>query len=43
MNGPDYNYPPPPLFTPEQSAAIGEAFDRVFTREPFTTEEARDE
>jgi hypothetical protein len=30
MNSPDYNYPPPPLFTPEQSAAIGEAFDRTF-------------
>lgn len=32
----DYNYPPPPLFTDEESAAIGEAFDKTFTSAPFT-------
>ena len=38
MSIPDYTYPPGPLFTAEQSAAIGEAFDKVFPPEPCTDE-----
>lgn len=42
MSSPDYIYPPVPLFTPEQAAAIGEAFDKVFPPEPGTDEASRE-